>query len=83
MKSVVFKIFIIDLFENDRFMFLNLLLNSHSLNIPKVLRPNVDNHYIQDKDEFHHYLLLIHQNNMDNENILIHRTLYHKMNTFA
>lgn len=61
----------------------NLLLNSHSLNIPKVLRPNVDNHHIQGMDEFLHHLLLIHQNSIHNENILINRTLYRKMDTSA
>ena len=33
-------------------------------------------------DELLHHLL-IHQNNMDNENILIHRTLCRKMDTSA
>ena len=36
------------------FMLLNLLLNSHSLNIPKGLHPNEDNHHIQGMDELLH-----------------------------
>lgn len=49
----------------------NLLLNSHSLNIPKYLRPNVNNRHIQGKDELLHRRHLIHLNSKDNHNILI------------
>ena len=64
-------------------MLLNLLLNSHSLNIPKGLRPNADIHHIQGMDEFHRHRLPIHRSNMDNENILIHHKLYRILDTSA
>ncbi len=57
------------------FTFSNLLLNKNSLNIPKVLHPNVDSHHIQDTDELLHHLLIC-QSNMGNEYILIRHTPY-------
>ena len=56
---------------------------SHSLNIPKLLHPNVSNHRIQRMDELHHRHPLIRLNNMDNDYIQIHHILYQKMDTAA
>ena len=55
----------------------NLLPYSHNLSIPKYLRPNVNNHHIQDMDELLHRRP-IHLNNMGNGYIQIRHIPYPK-----
>ena len=66
-----------------RRLIINLLLYSHNLSIPKFLRPNVNNHRTQDKDELLRRHRPIHLNNMGNGYIQIRHIPYHKMDTSA